>query len=99
METKTKHTPTPWHTGHFGESEFGREIVFDAHSGQVCEAIEPDDAAFIVRSCNAHDDLYAALERVCIAISPDVARHVLGANYAAVLDSARDILAFVKAMQ
>ena len=95
---------SPWRAGHIGEGEYRREVVFDGQSGQICEltmngALGATQAAHIVRACNGFDDLYAALERVCNAVSPDVARHVLGDSYAAVLDDARAVLAFVKAVQ
>lgn len=63
------HTPTPWYTG---EGKAAR-IVYAQHGFAVADAtiyharIEPvmeaeENAAFIVRACNAHDDLVAALQ-------------------------------------
>mgnify|MGYP001209285468 CR=1 FL=1 len=68
----TEHTKTPWHPGHIGEDDCRREVVFDKHSGQVCEItmtgdVGVADAAFVVRACNAHAGLVAALRR-CIPI-------------------------------
>ena len=58
------HTPTPWHIEtkkiHFADI-YSLSGVWVAH----CESAVADsvkDAAFIVRACNAHDDLVEALE-------------------------------------
>lgn len=59
------HTPTPWRT------YAGRAIVFDADGNYVAYCgqshfIETEEqkanAEFIVRACNSHDELVAALE-------------------------------------
>lgn len=69
----TKHTPTPWRTN----SKNARRI-FERKGLIVANCVLPDfgnasgktsetaaaNAAFIVRACNAHSDLVAALESV-----------------------------------
>jgi hypothetical protein len=60
------HTPGPWHIG-VREAE---KVIYDAHGWAVanCTMYQGQDspepkanADFIVRACNAHDDLLAAL--------------------------------------
>jgi len=73
METKTerKHTPTPWRWVSWGE-----RISIDAKENAGIATINPQGDAdkgipcridrantdFIVRACNSHDDLLAALK-------------------------------------
>ena len=66
METQ-KHTPLPWEidTTHNDQREgytvwAGSEIVCDVVNDQHDQA--RTNAEFVVRACNAHDDLLAALE-------------------------------------
>lgn len=65
----TQHTPTPW-------NHSNGTVVFDGNDRKVAATyankgygIEIDEAqsnaAFIVRACNAHDELVAAL-RACV---------------------------------
>lgn len=65
------HTPTPWHTrGSFdGSGDIGivagNELIaesYQAVSRTNGNAPVQDNAAFIVRACNAHDALVAALQ-------------------------------------
>lgn len=49
------HTPTPWEHGQYLWS-------IDAEGIEVAQANTVEDAAFIVRACNAHEDLLAACE-------------------------------------
>jgi len=67
MEKNAQHTPTPWHTGE-GKAE---RIIYAADGFAVADAtvfhglhVESPtaNAAFIVRACNAHDELVAALK-------------------------------------
>ena len=54
-----KYTPTPWHTGNGGNmlvGSNGQVIGFTGHEGE-------SNAAFIVKCCNAHNELVALLER------------------------------------
>lgn len=59
----TEHTPVPWHVGGDGR------IVYEETGYAICNAVVyhgkwdgQENAAFIVRAANAHDDLVAALE-------------------------------------
>ena len=56
MNTKAKHTPGPYRY----DDTWG--IIYGANDTEVaaCHSNKAD-AAFIVRACNAHDDLIAAL--------------------------------------
>jgi hypothetical protein len=58
------HTPTPWEIyegGAIGHGKnYGIKGVAEAH-------LWPDDAAFIVKACNAHDDL-VAIAREALAV-------------------------------
>lgn len=62
----TKHTPTPW----FIEKDEPDCIVFNAgdevgdDDSQYIDANTPANAAFIVRSVTAHDDLVDALSEL-----------------------------------
>ena len=53
---KTTHTALPWHN--YG----GIGSVYRADGEPVAEYTSPSDAAFIVRACNSHYELLAALE-------------------------------------
>ena len=69
-----KHTPTPWRadsgpelSAHIGPYVYGPDNVPVAyvdyqHVGDG--ALSNENAAFIVRACNAHDDLVAAVEEL-----------------------------------
>jgi len=67
-----QHTPTPWELSVYNHATQTTTIIgpADGHGGRpiVCDACEqssgPDNAAFIVRACNAHDELVAAAVRV-----------------------------------
>lgn len=72
----TQHTPTPWSGGHYS-SVVGCLIV--GQGGRlICDtAIQPKElaeanAVFIVRACNAHEELLSALKVVakdcCMAL-------------------------------
>lgn len=54
----TNHTPTPWRVNTFNGD---RQEVLDANGNNACVKA---NAAFIVRACNAHDELVAALELI-----------------------------------
>lgn len=59
----TKHTKTPWLVA----SGSGRTIITDGRIPAVAETHGDDaegNAAFIVRACNAHDDLVRIAELV-----------------------------------
>ncbi len=59
MNAKTAaHTPTPWYAD-------GKLIVgATPDDGQIGGAHDPTDAAFIVKACNAHDELVALAQEV-----------------------------------
>lgn len=59
----TQHTPTPWHVWSQGLETKVRSGV-DLNIASTHGISSKDNAAFIVRACNAHDELVAAL-RVC----------------------------------
>lgn len=73
MSMKTEHTPGPWHTER-GLSSTGATPIRDAERVNVAWVCGSDaidgtpqkakaNAEFIVRACNAHDELVAALEK------------------------------------
>lgn len=73
MTQETKHTPTPWDYGYQGGKYGKGELLITGDKGEEYSAlvgqihtIDPKEAeanaAFIVRACNAHDELVAALE-------------------------------------
>lgn len=64
----TQHTPTPWHVAKddpaaIFNSMGGYVTRIDGNAVQTRAAIE-GNAAFIVRACNAHDELVAALAQI-----------------------------------
>lgn len=69
---EAKHTPTPWRVRDNGKAYFF-DIVSETDEEVVRQFEEPcsgeggiplrADAEFIVRACNCHDDLLAALRR------------------------------------
>ena len=61
------HTPTPWHLG----VKEAHHCVYAANGDLICDAspfgkddTTKTDAAFIVRACNSHDALVAALDEL-----------------------------------
>jgi hypothetical protein len=71
--TETKHTPTPWRVSPTGMSVWSGDQDADSFT-RICIRPEgkvsakeneewPANAAFIVRACNAHDDLVSALQK------------------------------------
>lgn len=69
---ETKHTSTPWNVRYGGgQDDDGFCIASRITNKVVCEYWPPSrqdyrqaDAAFIVRACNSHADLVAALEEI-----------------------------------
>jgi len=64
----TQHTPTPWHVAKddptaIFNSMGGYITRIDGNAVQTRAAIE-GNTAFIVRACNAHDELVAALQAI-----------------------------------
>lgn len=67
MSRNAQHTPGPWHwqgtmkhpkSNSYLTNKDNKHILFIYYSDTVLDA----DAEFIVRACNAHDDMLAALE-------------------------------------
>ena len=64
----TKHTALPWHTNlrsHPSDQVFSDDLIvadckWTNHTPDVREA----NSEFIVRACNAHDELVAALQNI-----------------------------------
>jgi hypothetical protein len=92
----TTHTPTPWYT------ELDRSIRADDGDGHVAllagsdfnVATEEANAAFIVRACNAHDALVAALrELIDDADNSGVTAHFKGRGFDESIEKARAALA------
>lgn len=66
------HTPTPWTNIASKKSGLWHiESSIDAKvSGEpVCSVPSRNNAAFIVRACNSHEDLVKALKSACVAMS------------------------------
>lgn len=57
------HTPTPWHVDEFGR--LNTETLAAKYPSEHLGLINnPEDAEFIVRACNAHEDMLEALKLV-----------------------------------
>lgn len=78
------HTPTPWET--FSTRSNGEVCIYDKRKPHqlVASAIQSDreytaadNAAFIVRACNAHDDLLAACKAINEWLGTDDAARAL----------------------
>lgn len=68
---KTKHTPTPWimQKGYMGgfvvtTADQGRNEDFITGTSGDEAYVSEANAAFIVRACNAHDELVAIIEKI-----------------------------------
>lgn len=87
MTTSQQHTPTPWTVSladgkAIGQTDSGDELVY---------ANSREDAAFIVRAVNAHEELVAAL-RACEAY---MSTAPIFDGYLKAVDAARAALAKV----
>jgi len=61
----TKHTPGPWIVRTSGEVGTADEMLASVYPIEATRTEERRaNAAFIVRACNSHDDLLAALEKI-----------------------------------
>jgi len=61
--SNTKHPPTPWHI----TVERNSTVFIDSADDRVAfvfPGFEHDNAAFIVRACNLHEQLVAALRKI-----------------------------------
>jgi hypothetical protein len=72
----TEHTPTPWaveDTGCGIEIVSGNFVVAEILPADGKDPTDQDraNAAFIVRACNAHDELVRALEAIAECATPD----------------------------
>lgn len=78
-----KHTPTPWvleDRRKRGEGFSIKSPTAHYSSCLVAHYIGENDANFIVRACNAHDDLVAALKDIAtsdVYLSDDGKAHVM----------------------
>lgn len=68
MNTAT-HTPTPWKVALRKDNRVPNRIVTETpvypgavNPAEIARVVERNDCAFIVRACNAHDELVAALK-------------------------------------
>lgn len=78
---KTEHSKEPWHVGglivrqqskrvsYIGIGNGGEHIARAVITGCINEQTARANAAFIVRACNAHDGLVAALSAAVEALS------------------------------
>ena len=69
-----KHTPIPW----IANAQMNGRILIQHHDVTIARIVSNNigdakyyDATFIVRACNAHDDLVAALEGAIAYIGDD----------------------------
>lgn len=81
---ETKHTPTPW-SGN-GTQIVGVDNGYDVH---IASVLQKSDRDFIVRACNAHEELVAILAE--IIEPPPQGWDLLSA--ATLMDTARNVLA------
>jgi hypothetical protein len=90
-----QHTPTPWKVGRnldhglaiFTDQPTIRELVAAFKNGTVSEA----DAAFILRACNVHEQLFTALDELIQAI--DQGDSISAEEFGESLTEARSALA------
>ena len=76
---QAQHTPGPWHKNRYGQHADWH--IRRSDGGDVAQILTNEiDAAFIVRACNSHDDLLAAL--------PDPVRLEMLADWLDRLDTA-----------
>ena len=101
----TKHTPTPWrrsttnpfaiNTAEGGASRAIAEVSTGEWMPDVFvganEAIA--NAEFIVRACNSHDELLAALSDVCDGVERASSDNVAGANMRLTVTALRELIA------
>ena len=94
----TNHTPGPWRVV---ESPQGNYIIESDECGEIakCKATANGEAlsAFIVRACNAHDELVAVLEFAAAALQLHANEFPSDYENAAALKSVRAALAKVRA--
>lgn len=67
----TQHTPTPWRMSSMRNGETIQIVQAYAPVARIAlvSPRKPENAAFIVRACNAHDELVAALRCIDAALN------------------------------
>jgi hypothetical protein len=94
----SKHTPTPWKISKHIEPGTAWTIEADGGGGFICNgwgpgsSIDDDNAAFIVRAVNSHEELLGACQML-VAMYSDVAPH----GQSPVVEQARAAIAKAKA--
>lgn len=87
MKTETvKHTPTPWnlkHSRHHTYIQGHRKDEFGNNLDDIA-LVSAEDAEFIVRACNAHDDLLKLARYVAFAVLPGIRPEIQAEAVAAV---------------
>jgi hypothetical protein len=74
---RTTHTPGPWKAGEAAwfrgrandDTESGKRPITSGAHGVIANVYGSANAEFIVRACNAHDELLAALKELRAAIT------------------------------
>ena len=78
---ETRHTPTPWYTGKYSmQCGAAADHIYSRQSREPSEGIArcyawvgrgeaEANASFIVRACNAHDELVEALKDAAFSLS------------------------------
>lgn len=91
----TQHTPTPYKVGSYGSNRLPTILTRNNTIIAICEPIKECEAnaAFIVKACNAHDELVAFVKKVAEE-ADKVAAH--RAVYKKLRDDARAIIAKVQ---
>lgn len=72
--TKQSHTPTPWHTQRGEIVGNGDLVASTVFHGQELNALDEANAAFIVRACNAHDELVDMAELLVRTLDYHISR-------------------------
>ena len=82
----TQHTPGPWTTDELGTvTSEGRYIAACEHFNNPSQVVKAN-AEFIVRACNAHDELLDVCQRLHAAMMDG--HHIAPYEYRAVLGDA-----------
>lgn len=84
MTKSASRTPGPWHKQRIGASAGWCDIFHRNESGlfAVASTVLKEDATYIVRACNAHDDAVALAKLVLGEVNHDeqlaLARRIVG---------------------
>ncbi len=75
---KTQHTPTPIQLPVFKQDRYDPSglmyeytVVYDGDKYEIARMNDPDYAAFIVRACNAHEELVEILRNLVEAVTEE----------------------------